>query len=177
MTTAKSSEAQHGAVSVFIHWITAILLIAAIFLGFEAAGNEIEAEKVTLLRLHAIAGTCVLLMTVARILWWLFFDTKPDRHPGTSNWSNAIASIAHHLLDLLPLVGATFGALILAQSGAFEILFLDSSDPLPDFWETGLRLPHGIVARFILLLVVIHTIAATVRAFLKPKGFLKRMWF
>jgi len=177
VTEIRSSATQYGLVAVSIHWIMAILLCAAIYFGFAAAGTKAEADKVALLQLHATAGICVLLLSLTRVTWWLFFDKKPESVPDSSKGRRAIAGTVHFLLIALPLLGAAIGTTIAIQSGAIPTLFFGASIPLPDFWESALRLPHGIVARVILVLVIIHIAGFLLGLVLKPKAQFKRIWF
>lgn len=177
MTSAKSSASHYSPVSVSIHWATAVLVFAALYLGIVADGTDPGATKVVLLRFHAIAGICVLGVTLFRVYWWVFYDKKPEPLPGTPKWRRILASVVHVLLITLLLVASSFGAIMIIQSGAYATLFLGSNIALPDFWEYSLREYHGLIGKIILLLVILHVVGALFHAMRKPRGYLKRMWF
>ena len=48
---------------------------------------------------------------------------------------------------------------------------------LPDFWKYPPRVPHGIGARLLLALLILHAGAALYHHFVRPDGLLWRMWF
>jgi cytochrome b561 len=54
---------------------------------------------------------------------------------------------------------------------------LGKSAPLPDFWKYRPRTPHGIGARLLLALIVLHTGAALYHHFVRRDGLLRRMLF
>ena len=73
----KSTPERYGAVAVVIHWLTALAILGLLVSGFVAAGKADDAAKTALLRVHAAIGSVVLLLTLARIGWWLLVDARP----------------------------------------------------------------------------------------------------
>ncbi len=62
-------------------------------------------------------------------------------------------------------------------SGAGPILFAGADGPLPDFDTLGPRVPHGLGARLLIALVVLHASAAIYHQYVRKDGLLSRMWF
>jgi cytochrome b561 len=60
-------------------------------------------------------------------------------------------------------------------SGAGPVIF-GGEGSLPDFWKYPPRIPHGIGARLLLALLVLHTGAALYHQFVRRDSF-GRMWF
>ena len=174
--SAKSTEDRYGTVAVAIHWLSVILILFLIGTGFRAGGLEDAAAKAAILKVHVPIGIAIGALTLARLLWWLFADRKPASIP-MPRWQD-IASRAVHFLFyvvILGMVASGMGMMIL--SGAAPILFGDAASALPDFRDYPPRLPHGIGARAILALLVIHAGAALYHHFFKRDGLLRRMWF
>ena len=73
----KSTENQYGNVAVTIHWLSAILIIFLLGSGFRAEDATDSAAKVFFLQFHVPAGLLILLLTLTRIGWWVFADSKP----------------------------------------------------------------------------------------------------
>ena len=63
----------------------------------------------------------------------------------------------------------------MALSGAVPIIF-GQGGTLPDFWIYMPRVPHGIGARLLLILLILHAGAALYHHFISRDGLLKRMW-
>ncbi len=73
----KSTVDRYGRIAISIHWISALLIIGMMIAGFRAAAmTDIEA-KASLLRIHASLGVALLILTLARIGWWLLADRRP----------------------------------------------------------------------------------------------------
>lgn len=175
--TIKSTAEKYGSVAVFIHWLTAIMILAALSLGFLASGAEAPGLKITVLRFHALAGGIVLFLTLLRMFWWTLIDKKPRGVEGTPAWRRRFAVAIHLLFYVAILALTSLGILMLIQSGAYTTLFFGGETKLPDFWQYGWRLPHGLLARILLLLVFIHITGAVIYAFMKRNSYLSRIWF
>jgi cytochrome b561 len=115
--------------------------------------------KAALLRAHADFGLSVLALTLARLGWWLL-DTKPAIAAGTRPFMSRTAKTVHSLFYVVILGMAASGIGMLALSGAGAILFAAAPGTLPDFWAYLPRVPHGIGARLLVALFVLHAGAA-----------------
>ena len=65
---------------------------------------------------------------------------------------------------------------MVALSGAGPVIFGEEGT-LPDFWKYPPRIPHGIGARLLLALLVLHTGAALYHQFVRRDSLLGRIWF
>src|SRR5699024_9099413 len=66
----KSTPDRYGAVSIAFHWLTAILIVALLALGLNAANAPTDEMRRTLLMPHIALGILTLVLTLARIVWW-----------------------------------------------------------------------------------------------------------
>ncbi len=172
----KSSSTHYGKVAVTLHWLSALLIIVLVMSGFQASGMEDSAAKADVLRLHVPIGAVILLLTLGRILWWWFADKKPESIPMPS-WQDRSSRAVHFLFYVVILGMAASGVGMMVLSGAVPLVFGESSSELPNFWDYLPRTPHGIGARLILALFVVHAGAALYHHFFKKDGLLRRMWF
>ncbi|MES0809465.1 cytochrome b/b6 domain-containing protein [Roseibium sp. SCPC15] len=173
----KSTSTTYGTVAVSIHWLSAILIIALLISGFRAATLDAETLKVSVLAIHAPMGIAVLLLTLFRILWWGLVDRKPAKHGNSPIWQVRTAILVHVLLYIVTLGMVASGIGMMALSGAGKVIFGGSSSSLPDFWDFKPRVPHGIGARVLLLLLALHVGAALYHQFIKKDGSFRRIWF
>lgn len=173
----KSTSTKYGTVAVTIHWLSAILILALVGSGFRASSLVDSAAKASILSVHVPLGIIILLLTLVRVAWWLFADHKPSHPTGDPAWQNMIAKAVHVLfyVVIFGMVASGIGMMIL--SGAGSILFAGSDGPLPDFWDYLPRVPHGIGARIMIALLVLHIGAALYHHFIKKDGLIWRMWF
>lgn len=171
----KSSSDRYGTVAVAIHWLSAALVLGLLVSGFRAAGTLDPEAKAGLLRIHAIVGSTVLLLTFVRIAWWLFVDRRPADPAGTPRIQARTAHAVHLLLYMALFGMAASGIGMLVLSGAAGILIAGVPGPLPDFLQYPPRLAHGFGALFLLALVVAHLAAALYHQFVLRDRLLARM--
>ncbi len=173
----KSSLTQYGSVAVAIHWLSAIFILAMLGSGFRAASMTESAAKEAVLLFHVPLGVVILILTLFRLFWWWRVDQKPRPVAGDPAWQTLSAKIIHVLFYIVILGMAVSGIGIILLSGAGSILFGDSAAPLPDFTDVLPRIPHGLGARLMVALFVLHAGAALYHHFIKRDGLIWRMWF
>lgn len=93
-------------------------------------------------------------------------------------WQSRLSKAVHVLLYVI-IIGMSssgIGTMVLSGAGPFIFAGADLS-AFPDFWDYLPRTPHGIVARVLVGLLVLHIGAALYHHFIKQDGLLRRMWF
>lgn len=91
-----TARSDYGPVTQLFHWVTAILVVAAYFLG--PGGREQRAfspDMATTRELHETLGIIVFVIVLLRIVWRLFEGEV--EHPGMASWIR-YSSKAFHLL-------------------------------------------------------------------------------
>lgn len=171
----KSTPSRYGTTAIAIHWLSALLVIVLIGSGFRAGFSTDAAAKAAALTVHVPVASIVLLLTLFRLIWWWKFDTKPAPLPGIPTWQEVVAKWTHRALYLLLFVLLGSGIAMSIISGLPFALFGDA--PLPELADLAPRAPHGIAARLLVGLVVLHAAAALQHHFLLKDGTLRRMWF
>ncbi len=172
----KSTAGRYGVVAVTLHWLSAILILILIVSGFRASGMEDAVAKAGVLKLHVPLGATVLLLTLGRAGWWLWADRKPASL-STPTWQDRSAKTVHLLFYVVIFGMAASGIGMMALSGAGPLIFGGEVSVLPDFREYPPRIPHGIGARVMLVLFVVHVGAALYHHIFMKDGLLKRMWY
>lgn len=175
--SVKSTSHSYGSVAIAIHWLSAILIVILLASGFRAANMPDTVAKAGTLMVHVPAGITLLVLTLARIGWWLFADRKPDPLGNNPQWQERAARAVHLLFYVVILGMAASGIGMFILSGAGPVIFAGGAGPLPDFWNYTPRYPHGIGARVLIALLVVHIGAALYHHFALKDGVLRRMWF
>lgn len=173
----KSINTSYGTVAVTIHWLSAVLIILLLGSGFRAGQTIDPVAKSDILRFHAPIGITILPLTLARIVWWWQFDTKPIAAESKSRWQELFAKAVHILFYVIMIGMAASGIGMFVLSGAGPIVFGGAEGTLPDFNLYPPRGPHGLGARAMLVLLVLHAGAALYHHFIMRDVTLKRMWF
>ena len=169
--SSKSTSEQYGLTAQRYHWLSAVLIISMIPLGFLMQNAESEATKMMLYRAHVIVGFLILLITIARAFW-----RKKDIDPDPPNELHGLHLKAfnaiHVLLYLLIFILAFSGIGTVAGSGIGEILSGSSAAQLPtDLSELGARRTHGLSARLYIVLLVGHIGGVVFHQFTKSDVF------
>lgn len=171
----KSSAERYGRIAIAIHWTSALLIIGLMIAGLRAAAMTDLAAKASLLRIHAPLGIAVLILTLARIGWWLWADNKPKDPADVPRLQMIAAKAVHGLLYVAILGLAGSGIALFAMSGAGAILFGNAPGPLPDFWSFAPRYGHAAIARLMALLLLFHIMAALYHQFILKDRLFARM--
>lgn len=174
MPKLKSVPDRYGAVAIVLHWLAAALIAVLLVSGFRAAGTLDPLAKAAILRVHVALGLLVLLLTLARLAWWLFADRKPAPAAGTPAPLARAAAAAHVLLYVVVLGMSASGIGMMILSGAGSVLF-GTGTVLPDFWNYPPRIPHGIGARLMIVLLVLHVGGALYHQFVRGERVFARM--
>ena len=161
--------------AILIHWASAFLILVLIASGFRSGYAEDAATKAAALRVHVPVAIIVLLLTVTRLGRWWRFDTKPAPMPGIPDWQETIARWTHKALYLFILLLLASGIAMSVMSGLPAALF--GSAEFPNLADLPPRAGHGVGARLMLALVVLHAGAAAYHHLFLKDNTLKRMWF
>ncbi|KXF88973.1 cytochrome b [Phaeobacter inhibens] len=173
----KSRSNRYGTVAITIHWLSAPLICALLASGFRAAGLTDGDAKIGILSAHVPMGITILALTLVRIAWWVFADSKPASPKGDPIWQSLSAKAVHLLFYVVILGMAASGIGMLALSGAGAIILGAAAGDLPNFHDYAPRIPHGIGARAIVGLLVLHVGAALYHHFIKRDGLIWRIWY
>lgn len=171
----KSTADRYGRVAVLIHWVSALAIFGLLGSGLYLEDLADDGQKTSILRIHAIMGVAILLLTLVRIGWWAFVDRRPGHPAGMSRWQEISAAAVHGLLYVVMLVMAASGMAMIALSGAGDILFSGAPGPLPDFRDYLPRAPHGIGGRLLMALIAAHVGAALYHQFVLRDGLMRRI--
>ncbi|MBL1436273.1 MAG: cytochrome b [Rhodobacteraceae bacterium] len=173
----KSTPTKYGSVAVTIHWLSVILILALLGSGFRVASLIESAAKEALLTLHAPLGMAIAALTLLRLVWWRRVDQKPKPVAGDPAWQAFVAKTVHVLFYVVILGMAASGIALFVLSGAGDIVLGASTGPLPDFADYPPRAPHGVGAKLMVALLVLHAGAALYHHFIKKDGLIWRMWY
>ena len=170
-----SSPTRYGSVAIAIHWLTALAILGMLISGLSAANTTDPQTQFTLLRGHAITGSLVGVLTVFRIVWWMFFDRRPADQSGLSRGQSIAAHVVHYGLYAVIIVMVSSGFATVIMTGANLQLFGAAPLPLPDFHLAPPMTVHGILSRVLIALLLGHMGAALYHQFIRRDRLLARM--
>jgi cytochrome b561 len=155
---------------VVLHWLLAILILAALAVGFFglAAMPNADPAKIAVLRWHMAGGMLILALMLVRLVVRLV-TAKPAP-------ANRLASLVHYGFYLLVvlMVGTGFATGLLA--GLPDIVFAQSGAPLPaTFAVYPTFQAHFWLATLLAAFIVLHVLAALHHQLVQRDGLLRRM--
>ncbi|MEL6572294.1 MAG: cytochrome b/b6 domain-containing protein [Pseudomonadota bacterium] len=181
-----SHPTTYAFVTKVFHWLTALLIIAAIPLGIIANEAPYEtgeqlAYKAVLFSAHKTIGIVAFFVAILRILWALT-QTKPGPlHPERSA-ETMLAEVVHWLLYISLVIVPLSGWLHHAATSGFA----------PIWWPLGQTLPfvpqsegfsaffaglHWIFTKVLALSIFLHIAGALKHHLVDKDDTLRRMWF
>lgn len=165
--------------AMLLHWLVAILIIAAFFLGLTMVDIKgITPTKLKYYSWHKWLGVTVLLLAVLRALWRA--THQPPAHPASMPvWQAKAADAVHYLLYFLifavPISGylyTTAAGVPVVYLGLWQIPALFEGTPE---LKAALKPVHYWLTMGMAALVLAHAGAALKHQFIDRDGVLKRM--
>jgi cytochrome b561 len=164
---------------VTLHWLLAVLIIAALAIGFfwlSAMPNS-DPRKINVLLVHMAGGMLILALMVIRFIvrWW---TAKPPAATTGNPRLDRITLVIHYGFYILVVLmaGTGFATAILARLN--EIVFAGSGEPLlPTLMIFPTRVAHGYIALLLACFIILHVAAAIYHQFVRKDGVIRRMFF
>lgn len=169
----KSTPERYGAVAIAIHWVTAALIATLLVLGLNADAAIEDQTRRAFLIPHIALGIAVLLLTLFRIVWWIFADKRPRDHAGIPVLQARIARGVHLLAYGFIIALAVTGISTNIVGGV--IAAIATGAPIPDLDGLPPRAAHGALAWGFMALLAFHIGAALYHQFVRRDKLMARM--
>ncbi|MEM6312223.1 MAG: cytochrome b/b6 domain-containing protein [Pseudomonadota bacterium] len=183
---AANTHASYGSVAKSFHWLTALLILSLIPMGWIA--NEMPydtaeqlAQKAFLFSMHKTFGVLVFFVALARIVWAIV-QPKPGALNADAKLEHWAAETVHYLLYgslvLVPLTGwihhaATTGFAPIQWPFGQSLPLVPKSETVADVFA-GL---HIVFIRVMILSMLLHILGAFKHLIIDRDQTLQRMWF
>jgi cytochrome b561 len=179
MMTLRNTETHWGWPSKLLHWLTAVLILIQIPLGFYAEEIKLSPLKLDLFVWHKSIGMLILLLAIERLLWRMT-GTIP-KTSDASSLQRRLAQLAHATLYGLMIALPISGWIITSAANIPTKLFWLIELPAitgPDQALKSLAAEVHEVCVFLLIAILVAHIGAALRHhFILRDSILKRMWF
>jgi cytochrome b561 len=170
-------------ITVGLHWIIAITMMALLFVGL----YMVENEAWHLYHLHKSIGILIFPVVLLRVLWRLKTGW-PVALTVQIKWQQTMAKIAHYILLIITILMPVSGMIFSAASGhgfgifSWEIWSSNPSISKPGevdvrsvFWSDLGHSGHELLGNLLLLVLFLHLLGALKHHFIDKDGVLKRM--
>lgn len=175
----KNTPAQYGIPAKAFHWVSALIVLGLLLLGFYMAGLTPGPGKLSLYWWHKSFGSLLFFIVIARLLW-RFTNGQPDPVQGHKPWERLLAKAVHVLL-YIGMIGMPLSGLLMSAAGDFPRPFFglfNMPDIIPgrnDALMNLMREVHEIAAFCLLGAVGLHGAGAFKHHFIDRDATLTRM--
>ncbi len=165
--------------TVWIHWLSALLIFGLIFTGIKMEHESVSEGKFLLYRIHFSLGITVFILTIVRVIA-LFNDPKPVNLYPKASFRERFRKFVYNGFYLVILWMCISGILSLSLEGILPALKSGNWVDLPEISADGfhpIMLSHHIVAKFVFLLLIFHIGGFLIHLIQTKENTLKRIWF
>lgn len=177
-TAAETGSARHAVSTRLLHWLTAVLVFAALFVGFVMVNSV--ASYAGLLIIHKALGVTILLVVVIRIGNRLF-HRGPPLPPTVGALERKAVVLSELSLYALLLTQPLIGWAMLSAAGnhvsVFDLVRLPRIAPFSAELYGVLRQAHTVVAYLLVAAIAAHVCAVLLHSVTLRDGMLARMTF
>ena len=170
---------RYSNISVILHWLVAIMLVMAMVMGTTSLVNipNDDPEKIDALKGHMIFGFLITTFMIVRLIAKMKSINPPPMVTGNALRDKIGVSVHYILYTLVILMGLSgFGIAVLA--GIPDVILGVQGASLPEtFNELLPRLAHGVIAKFIMAMVLLHVVAALYHQLVLKDNIIARMAF
>ena len=171
----KNTLTEYGIISKLLHWLSAILLLIQIPLGFYLVGLDFGEERITIENIHVLVGLGIFYVVIFRLLNNLI-NPVPKLGPATFLGQRLIAKLNHLLLYIAILSITISGILKKLFNGESLIIFFkkikiqDNFELADQFYNIHILSNYALIG-----LVVLHISAVIIHKLFFKENLLKKI--
>ncbi len=174
----RNTDTSYGKVTIIIHWLMVVMVIALLTVGFVMGEMDKGAERTAIIQLHKASGFILLLLALFR-WYWTLSGQNPKPVDGLTKAEISISHATKWTLLLLLLAMPMSGVLMsmffghgINLYGLFEIpSFLPENEDIGEAFEEI----HEVLAFVLMAVFALHALAALKHHFISKDDTLKRM--
>jgi cytochrome b561 len=167
--------------TVALHWLSAVLVIALLGLGWLMVHADLKAStKFDLYQQHKSLGFLSLALLLARLAARLA-ARAPPAPSGMARWERRLARLAHAAFYALLFAASLSGwllvsaAIIPIPTRLFDLLVIPNLVGVDAALAAGMTIVHIVVSRLLIVLLLVHVGAAIKHHFIDRDEVLARM--
>jgi len=171
----RNTLTEYGLISKFLHWVSAILLLVQLPLGFYLVDLDFSLERLNIENIHVIIGLTIFYLVILRLLSKIINPT-PKLDPSIFKGQKLLAKLNHILLYATILSITISGILKKLFNGETLVIFFkefniqDNFDLAELFYDI-----HVLSNYFIIALITIHIMAVVVHKFFFNENLFKKI--
>jgi cytochrome b561 len=174
----RNTSQRYGAVAQLLHWVIVGLIITQFVLASKAEALSLGPAKIAVLARHKSFGITILALSLLRLMWRAA-NPVPPAPTGIPTWQMWASRVSHFalygLILLTPLIGWLMSSarnFSVSWFGLFTLPDLIGPDKAS---YTFLHATHGVLARTLAVIALLHAAAALKHHFFDRDDVLRRM--
>lgn len=172
-----NTKSSYGIITKTLHWITALLVLALIAVGYMMESMPPSEQKWDLYAKHKATGVVLLSIILIRIIWRVI-NVRVQLPQDVPKWQKLAAHANHYILYFLLLLMPSSG-ILMSLLGGHDInmygLFTIKSFEVNKELATIFHSTHVFTAIIISSFIALHFLAAMYHHFIRKDGVLMRM--
>ena len=171
----KNTLTEYGIISKVLHWLSAILLLIQIPLGFYLVDLDFGEERLSIENIHIIIGLSIFYLVIIRLLNKIFNPT-PKLDPSIFKGQKFIAKLNHILLYVAILSITISGILKKLFNGETLVIFFKEIRFQDNFFLADQFYNIHILSNYTILgLISLHILAVIVHKLFFDENLLKKI--
>ena len=171
----KNTLTEYGLISKLLHWLSAILLLVQIPLGFYLVDLDFGQERLMIENIHVLIGLSIFYLVILRLLNKIINPT-PKLDPSIFKGQKFLAKLNHILLYVTILSITISGILKKLFNGESLIIIFKKITIQDNFELAELFYEIHIFSNYlIIILITIHIIAVIIHKFFFNDNLLKKI--
>ena len=171
----KNTLTEYGLISKLLHWISAILLLVQIPLGFYLVDLDFGPERLDIEDLHIIIGLSIFYLVILRLLTKIINPT-PKLNPSIFKGQKFLAKLNHILLYVAILSITISGILKKLFNGEELIIFFKTFKLQSNFELNEIFYDIHVYSNYlIIILITVHILAVIIHKIFFNDNLLKKI--
>jgi cytochrome b561 len=171
----KNTLTEYGLISKLLHWLSAILLVGQIPLGFYLVDLDFGPERLNIENIHVTVGLSLFYLVILRLLYKIFNPT-PKLEPSIFKGQKFLAKL-NHILLYVTILSITISGIFKKLFNGETISIIFKKIKIQDNFELGeLFYDIHVFSNYLMIaLIIIHLMAVITHKLFFGDNLLKRI--
>ena len=171
----KNTLTEYGLISKLLHWLSAILLLVQIPLGFYLVNLDFGTERLNFENIHVVIGLSIFYLVILRLLIKIINPT-PKLDPSIFKGQKFLAKL-NHILLYVTILSITISGILKKLFNGETLIIIFRKIKIQDNFELAelFNEIHIFSNYLMIILVTIHIIAVIIHKFFFNDNLLKKI--
>ena len=171
----KNTLTEYGLISKFLHWVSAILLLVQIPLGFYLVDLDFGTERINIENIHVVIGLSIFYLVIFRLIYKIINPT-PKLDPSIFKGQKFLAKL-NHLLLYVTILSITISGILKKLFNGETLTIIFKKIRIQDNFKLGeLFYDIHIFSNYLMIaLIIIHLMAVIIHKLFFDDNLLKKI--